>query len=190
MKASMRARRMERSHRRMNKQSKLNLVSLMDIFTILVFFLMVNSGDVEVLQPDKTIKLPESTADVKPDMGLLLKVNGSELILQGQSVANVESVFASTDEIIGELSKALKHQASLDPELTEQQQERGRAITIMGDQEIPYALLKRVMATCAEADYRDIALAVSKLPVADPSSESDQELKQAMLPETDQTVRG
>ena len=33
-----------------SKTATLNLVSLMDIFTILVFFLMVNSSEVEVLQ--------------------------------------------------------------------------------------------------------------------------------------------
>ena len=32
----------------------------------------------------------------------------------------------------------------------------------MGDQTIPYELLKKIMATCAAADYRDISLAVSQ----------------------------
>src|SRR5690606_41866896 len=38
----------------------------------------------------------------------------------------------------------------------------GRAVTIMGDREMPYKVLKRVMATCALAEFRDIALAVDK----------------------------
>ena len=41
------------------KSAALNLVSLMDIFTILVFFLMVNSSEVEVLQSSSKIKLPD-----------------------------------------------------------------------------------------------------------------------------------
>ena len=69
MKASMRARRMARNHRRMKTPSKLNLVSLMDIFTILVFFLMVNNGDVEVLQADNSIELPESVAVLTARVG-------------------------------------------------------------------------------------------------------------------------
>ena len=40
----------------------INLVSMMDIFTILVFFLLVNSSDVEVLPNAKEIVLPTSTA--------------------------------------------------------------------------------------------------------------------------------
>ena len=35
-----------------------------------------------------------------------------------------------------------------------------REVTIMGDRELPYSLLKRVMATCTSADYGQISLAV------------------------------
>jgi biopolymer transport protein TolR len=35
-----------------------------------------------------------------------------------------------------------------------------REVTIMGDKEIPYRLLKRVMATCTEASYGKLSLAV------------------------------
>jgi biopolymer transport protein ExbD len=33
----------------------------------------------------------------------------------------------------------------------------------MGDESVPYALLKKVMTTCAAADYRKISLAVTKI---------------------------
>ena len=60
---SQRAARMERRHERGKAGTALNLVSLMDIFTILVFFLMVNSSDVEVLETTSDIRLPDSTGD-------------------------------------------------------------------------------------------------------------------------------
>jgi len=48
MQKSHRAARMDRRHKRGKKAGvALNLVSLMDIFTILVFFLLVNSTNVE-----------------------------------------------------------------------------------------------------------------------------------------------
>jgi hypothetical protein len=34
----------------------------------------------------------------------------------------------------------------------------------MGDEKTPYSILKKVMATCASADYRNISLAVSRIP--------------------------
>jgi biopolymer transport protein ExbD len=45
---------------------------------------------------------------------------------------------------------------------TLQEQELGRLITIMGDQGIPYKVLKRIMATCQKAKYTQISLAVQK----------------------------
>jgi biopolymer transport protein ExbD len=40
-----------------------------------------------------------------------------------------------------------------------------REATIMGDKEIPYRLLKKVMATCAEAGFGRISLAVLQKPL-------------------------
>ena len=62
---SQRAKRMERRNERGKKTVSLNLVSLMDIFTILVFFLLVNSAQVEVLPNARDLQLPESIAEQK-----------------------------------------------------------------------------------------------------------------------------
>lgn len=173
MKRSMRAQRMVRHHRRMHTTSKLNLVSLMDIFTILVFFLMVNSSDVQVLQSNKSIKLPESTAEKAPRETLVVMLNDSDLLVQGRKLVDIDKVLGRDDEIIQELDKELKYQASRRSELSKSEIENGRAVTIMGDEEIPYRLLKKVMTTCAQADYRNISLAVSRM--AGQSAKSGQE---------------
>lgn len=168
MKHSRRARRMARHHKRLNKGSKLNLVSLMDIFTILVFFLLVNSSDVEVLQTSKDIKLPESVAEQKPENTLLIAVSPSDLMVAGRALATVEDLLqASADEEqkIAVLEQELKYQIQRRPELTELEKKRGRAVTIMGDQTVPYKLLKRIMVTCAANEYRHISLAVSQVPL-------------------------
>ena len=164
MKSSFRARRMARAHRRSAQSSKLNLVSLMDIFTILVFFLMVNSGDVEVLQSDKNIKLPESVSEQRPDLTLLVKISPTDIIVQGRSIAKVDTVLSRDDAGIAELEKELQYLADRKPQLTDIEKEKGRAVTIMGDHNTPYKLLKRVMTTCAQTDYRDISLAVNAMP--------------------------
>jgi len=173
MKQSLRAKRMAKQHRRRSQQTKLNLVSLMDIFTILVFFLLVNSSDVEVLQNDKTITLPKSVSEQRPNTTLVVRVNGSDILVGNRSVAKVDAVLQREDSTIAELTRELQYQASRAEPLTQEQAKLGRAVTIMGDQAVPYALLKKVMTTCADAEYRNIALAVTKiesaggLPVAD-----------------------
>lgn len=164
MKASMRARRMARNHRRMKSAAKLTLVPIIDIFTMLLFFLMMNTGNVEVLDLDKTIKLPQSIADRRPDETVLIKINAQDILVQGRVVASVAAVLAGDEDQIAGLRSELDVWAARKLELTEDEKNRGRAVTIMGDQQVPYRLLKRVMATCAQADFRDIALAVERLP--------------------------
>lgn len=164
MKASMRARRMARNHRRMQEPPKLTLVPIIDIFTMLLFFLMMNTGNVEVLDLDKTIKLPQSSADKRPDETVLVKINAQDILVQGRVVAKVDQVLAGNEEVIAGLQNELALWAARKLELTDSEKERGRAVTIMGDQQVPYRLLKRVMTTCAQADFRDIALAVERLP--------------------------
>ncbi len=161
MKSSARARRMARSHRRLHTQAKLSLVSLMDIFTILVFFLMVNSGDVEVLEADKNISLPESVSEQKPDIALTIKVSPDDIVVQGRRMGSVADVLAQDGNLIDALKQELAYQASRAPVMTEREEEIGRPVVIMGDQGMPYKLLKRIMTTCADSDYRDITLAVN-----------------------------
>lgn len=162
MKSSLRAKRMARNHRRNSQQPKLNLVSLMDIFTILVFFLMVNSGDVEVLSSDKNITLPDSVAEKKPAETLTIKVSANDLIVQGQSLGSLADAEALSTTIEA-LNDELVYQASRRPELTEAEQSKGRSVVIMGDQAMPYTVLKQLMTTCSANDYRDISLAVNRI---------------------------
>lgn len=172
MKKSVRASRMERHHKRMAKESKLSLVSLMDIFTILVFFLMFNASDVQVLQTDNSVKLPESTADTAAQETLVLLVSATDILLQGQKMADVSQVLNQEDDIIPALEKELLYQKgrvkiiAADPTSEGEEADLARAITIMGDQQIPYRLLKKIMQTCAQAGYTNISLAVEQKEVS------------------------
>lgn len=162
MKQSLRAKRMAKHHRRLKQGSKLNLVSLMDIFTILVFFLLVNSGDVEVLQTDKSIKLPASVSDQVPEENLLVLISATDVVVAGRAVGSVADLLAAEGDQFAPLTQELKYHAEKAGPLTEKKQLTGRPVTVMADQKVPYQLLKKVMATCAAAEYRDISLAVTK----------------------------
>jgi len=163
MKKSLRARRMERHHKRAKQTSKLNLVSLMDIFTILVYFLLVNSSDVEVLQTNKSIELPESVSEQRPDTTLVVTVNNDSIIVSGRAVASVADVLAAEGNAIDGLAKELEYHAKRAGPLAPEKEQQGRPITIMGDKAVPYTLLKKIMTTCATSEYRNISLAVNKV---------------------------
>lgn len=155
-----RAARMERHHSRHKKGVSLNLISLMDIFTILVFFLLVNSSEVEVLPNARDVQLPESIAETKGRESVVVLVTGSEIFVQGQSVGKVEDILASDELVIPGLRAELVAQADRAVRESSGDAAAEREVTIMGDKEIPYRLLKRVMATCTDADYGRVSLAV------------------------------
>lgn len=179
MSSSMRSRRMARNHKRMAKPAKLNLVALMDIFTILVLFLIVNNGDVEVLQSDKNITLPESVSEQRPEATLMVKITDTDILLQERSIARIEDVLAESSDTVAALELELLAASAAGEPLSERQQNTGRSIVIMGDEEMPYKLLKRIMATCAATDYRDISLAVN----SNPSSISATDLQEVSMAE-------
>jgi biopolymer transport protein ExbD len=161
MKFMGRAARMERHHKRHKGGAAINLVSMMDIFTILVFFLLVNSSDVEVLPNAKDIVLPDSTAEEKARESVIVLLTDTQVLVQGRPVAELAAVNASNAVIIPGLKAALDEQAAraiLEAEGDDAIADR--EVTIMGDREIPYSLLKKVMATCTAADYGRLSLAV------------------------------
>ena len=162
MKVSRRARRMQRHYGRMHKAGGLNLISLMDIFTILVFFLMVDCSDVKVLQQNKSLKLPESSAKLNPKETMILTLAGDDVLIQGRKVASLKDISDESDIIAG-ISEELKYQASRNKHLSPVDPLGGHSITIMGDKNVPYNTLKKVMNSCVDANYINISLAVSRI---------------------------
>lgn len=159
MSHSTRAKRMERHHKRARPAS-LSLVSLMDIFTILVFFLLVNQSDVQSLDVPKNIVLPESMAMTRPAETVVVMVTPTELLVQGRAVALLKDIDAQPDLIIEPLRAALKQQTDRYLRVTAQADVALREITILGDKSVPYRILKKVMATSTDADYGKLSLAV------------------------------
>jgi len=157
---SGRAKRMEKHHKRNMGSGALNLVSLMDIFTILVFFLLVNSSDVQTLPNAKDMKLPESIAEKKPEETVTILIGRTDILVQGSPVAKIEQVMATQGNDIPALREALLSQNDRVLRREASDDIAGREVTIMGDKDIPYRLLKKVMATCTASDYGQISLAV------------------------------
>ena len=160
MKMSDRAKRMARRNKKGKRTVGLNLVSLMDIFTILVFFLLVNSQQVEVLPNAKDLELPQSVAEQKSRETVVIMVTDEQILVQGRVVANVADVINQDDLVITGLKEALQSQTDRVLRRDAMGDIADREVTIMGDKALPYSLLKRVMATCTAADYGQISLAV------------------------------
>ncbi|MDP1693246.1 MAG: biopolymer transporter ExbD [Burkholderiaceae bacterium] len=138
----------------------MNLVSLIDIFTILIFFLMSSAAGVEILTPGKGVSLPQSSADKAPKETLVITVSGPDILVEGRRVATVNEALAAEGDLIAGLKEELDLQAKRVVIRTESQAQ-GKAITIMGDKTLPYALLRKVMVTAARADFSEVSFAVT-----------------------------
>jgi biopolymer transport protein TolR len=138
----------------------MNLVSLIDIFTILIFFLMSSAAGVEILTPGKGVSLPQSSADKTPKETLVITVSGPDILVEGRRVATVNEALAAEGDLIAGLKEELDLQAKR-VVIRAENQAQGKAITIMGDKTLPYALLRKVMVTAARADFSEVSFAVT-----------------------------
>lgn len=137
----------------------LNLVSLIDIFTILIFFLLANASEVEVLPSAKAVRLPESTAEKSPKETVVVVVSNEDILVQGRKVATVAEAMKAEGDLIAPLKAELDFQAGRQL-IRKEKEPKNQAITIMGDKDIPYRLLRKIMVTCARANYSDLSFAV------------------------------
>jgi biopolymer transport protein ExbD len=149
-------------HKQRNKQQlDLNLVSLIDIFTILVFFLLSGASGVELLASSRAVKLPQSTTKQVPRETLVVLVNGTDIVVDGRRVASVSDVMSERGDLIAALKTELDYQAGRKV-IRKENQAQTQAITIMGDKDIPYLLLRKVMYTAARANYLNVSFAVTQ----------------------------
>ena len=161
MKLTPRQRRTE--HKNRNKTMvDMNLVSLIDVFTILIFFLLSNSGGVETLPSPKAVHLPESVADKAPRETVIVVVSGTEILVGGRRIASVAEVMATEGDLIEPLRAELEQQASRQV-IRKENEADAKRLTIMGDKDIPYRLLRKIMFTGARANFADVSFAVRRL---------------------------
>jgi len=162
MRESSKAKRMQRHHeRRKDQGASLNMVSLMDIFTILVFFLLVSAANSDILPTPKNIKLPLSTAEKLPKENVVIIVGDENILIQGKKVGKISDVLKTKNNIILPLMNQLKSQLN-NKSAKKAKDVMQKGVTIMGDKEVPYLLLKKIMITCAAANFSNISLAVNR----------------------------
>lgn len=157
MKSSRRMRRMSRNR---VKATKMNLTSLMDVFTILVFFLLVNSANTEVLETPKQVKLPESVVEEKPRETVVIFVSPETVTVQGEAVARVEDILASNRQDIAPIGERLAELSQNVIGLRTRQVAESQEVTILADRTVPFTVVKKVMSTCTSQGYGRISLAV------------------------------
>jgi biopolymer transport protein ExbD len=148
--------------RNRTKISKMNLTSLMDVFTILVFFLLVNSGSVEVLDTPKEVTLPESRVETKPRETVVIFISPTEVLVQGQLVALVDEIIENKssvlDPIAARLAQLKENVIGTNTRAVASSQE----VTILADKSVPFIVIKTIMSTCTSEGFENVSLAVTQ----------------------------
>ncbi|MBT8129862.1 MAG: biopolymer transporter ExbD [Gammaproteobacteria bacterium] len=147
---------------RASKQKKptLNLVSLMDVFTILVFFLLVNSSSSDVMEQPKNVMLPESVVDSKPRETVIVLVTEDSILVQGDVVMSTAEVIESKDAVMLPIKDRLLQQQQKVIGFKTRAVAESKEVTVLAHRTLPFKLLKKVMASCTSAGYGKISLAV------------------------------
>ena len=154
------SRRIKRMSRNRLKITKMNLTSLMDVFTILVFFLLVNSGSVELVEAPKNVTLPESRVESKPRETVVIFVSAVDVLVQGELVARVDDILEEREGTIdpinarlAELKKNIVGPSTLTVAASQE-------VTILADKSVPFVVIRKIMSTCTDEGYENVSLAV------------------------------
>ncbi len=141
---------------------KVNLTSMMDMFTIILVFLIKQyTTDGVLIQPSEFLTLPMSTVEQPADVALDLVISKEWILVNHEPIIKVASVINQDGLIIAPLQDKLQVYAREAKRAEEQFGTRfsGR-VMIQGDKSIPYKVLVKVMATCGRSDYPNMRLLV------------------------------
>ena len=157
MKESRRAKRMRERNAKKGRVASMNMISLMDIFTILVFFLLVNSSAVETLPSAKQLQLPEAFEDTKAGETVSVMITRTDILVNGEPAMTLAD--AENAEQLDAVRMKLESVARKVNEDAAESQGRGE-VTVLADRSIPYKVIRRVMQACTQAEYAAISLGI------------------------------
>lgn len=142
----------------------LNITSMLDMFTILIIFLLKSySAEGIILTIPADLHLPQSTTQSVPEPGLIVEVTKSTLVVDGKQLeVDLETVRQSDKLIIDDLYEHLMTKTRQYEEISELNPNAGFTgrLVLEGDREIPFRLLKKILYTCGQAGFINQSLAV------------------------------
>jgi len=138
------------------------LTSMMDMFTILLVFLLKNfSTHGQLISPSQDITLPVSAVQQAPETGLDVVVSRDWILVNGKPVARTQEAEKLEGFIIPSLRGELQKYAAEGRNIEEKYGKRfSGKVTIQGDKRLAYRALIKVMATCGQARFPNMRLVV------------------------------
>jgi biopolymer transport protein TolR len=139
------------------EEAELNLIPLIDVMSVLVAFLLIYTAEVDIVQNAKGVEIPKSTAEAQPQQSVVVMITKDQVFVQGEPVAEVAEVTASSEPLVEPLRRVLDRPMLLGGGSEEN---ATREVTVIADKSLPFDLVRKVMATCTATTYGKISLAV------------------------------
>ncbi len=152
--------RIKRHRKRFHAGNHFVLIPFIDMMTILVVFLLVHTADTDILPNTKSISIPQSLSERKPSPTVVVMVTRDSVFVDGKLVGTLGEIGAMPGVVIPPLKSALVAQNDRILSQAQRTDISKREVTIMGDKGTPYSVLKRIMATCTDANFGKVSLAV------------------------------
>jgi biopolymer transport protein ExbD len=161
MRESRRLKRMERNNRNQNQYVKLNLIPMLDVLSVLVFFLLFHSFNGDM--PEQRLALPQSVVETKPRGTVAISVTPEVVLVQGEAVCRTPDLY---DDRVGNVLQVTERLAQIQSSMVDETGNKAapeaetREITLLADKTIPFKVLKKIMTSCTASGYGKISLAV------------------------------
>jgi biopolymer transport protein TolR len=150
-----RMKRMERNNKKRHITGLgLNLIPMMDVLTVLVFFLLFHSFNADM--PEARVKLPESLVESRPRETVHIVVTPEQVLVQGEAVVSTAKLL---DDRIGTVREVTERLKQLEPYLPKTAAEN-KELTLLADKTVQFKVLKKILSTCTASGYGRISLAV------------------------------
>jgi biopolymer transport protein ExbD len=147
----------------------LNLTSMMDMFTIILVFLIFSfSSQDQNLKLDPDISLPESTAAIEFKWAINVNLTPTELRVEGNAIAKVKKGKFAGVKIDKEKKRVMPLYNLLKKFKEIESQEKVNptgdetVISFQADKNLPFEVLDLVMKTSAQAGYPNFRFVVLK----------------------------
>jgi biopolymer transport protein TolR len=150
----------ERRRKRHHGASHFALIPFIDMMTILVVFLLAHTADVDILPNTQNIAIPQSLSDRKPNGTVVVMVTKDSVFVGGKRVGAISAIAADPAPVYEPLKAALMAENALALNGGQQTDIAKREVTIMGDKNTPYSVLKKIMVSCSQAEYGKVSFAV------------------------------
>jgi biopolymer transport protein ExbD len=154
---------LKKGGKKLQQAAELLMTPLIDMFVILVVFLIMNfSATGELIQFSKDIRLPKAETVSELERAPIIQISANTVAIEGVKVGESEEILKDPDLRIPGLTDKLQEMRKVDEMMHPGQPFRGEII-INADKDVDFKLVRKVMFAASDAGYTKFNYAVLRM---------------------------